>query len=87
MIVAVMESKEGEGSLGLCVWGGEIMCRMDRVKAALKEEKPCVEEFVEANEGEISRLCEASWCLRLISIGCKENNSSGRVATVFKERL
>ena len=63
------------------------MGRVERVKAVLKEEKSCVEEFVEANEGEISRMCEGSWCLRLISIGCKENNSSGRVATVFKERL
>ena len=81
------ETKEGEGSLGLCVWTEKVMGRVERVKAVLKEEKPCVEEFVEANEGEISRMCEESWCLRLISIGCKENNSSGRVATVFKERL
>ena len=87
MVVAVTEAKEGEKSLGLCVWGRGVTIRMERVKAALKEEKPCVEEFVEANEDEITRMCEASWCLRLISIGCKESNSSGRVATVFKERL
>ena len=40
--------------------------RVDRVLEVTKGERKCVEAFVRENEEQISQMCEASWCLRLV---------------------
>lgn len=47
---------------------------VQRVVECLKGEKPSTESFVLEYETKIRELCEASWCLRLMAITCKEPN-------------
>lgn len=61
--------------------------RVDRVLEVTKGERKCVEAFVRENEEQISQMCEASWCLRLVSVSCKEKSSSANVIRVLKEKL
>ena len=61
--------------------------RVDRVMEATKGERECVEAFVKENEEQISQMCEASWCLRLVSVSCKEKSSSANVMRIMKEKL
>ena len=45
---------------------------VERAIEQLKGERPMVKAFLMEHESEITSLCEASWCLRIMAVSCKE---------------
>ena len=45
---------------------------VERAVEQLKGERPLIKAFLMEHASEIASLCEASWCLRIMAVSCKE---------------
>lgn len=71
--IQIEETSQGEGD-SRTMWNYQrgVMDSVERVVEQLKGERPMIKSFLVEHESEIVSLCEASWCLRLMAVTCKE---------------
>lgn len=71
--IQIEESSQGEGD-SRTMWSleGWVTGSVERAIEQLKGERPMVKAFLKEHESEIASLCEASWCLRIMAVSCKE---------------